>query len=192
MRKAIAGQPVISLSRLATRPTIPGMPALVEKADGRFGGSDPGTEAIKQRLGLTLHLLLQRASLQIQAIEPGRQRLCRGRIAGEQTIDANGHVLEPPRCIQPRRNGKTHVGTAGKLQLTAGHPKQRLDSRSRTSRAHAPQTFCHQDAVIEIQWHRSATVPSATRSRQSVTASRATSAEMIPSSASRLPVAAIR
>ena len=102
---------------------------------------------------LLLHPALDRTALLVQLVEARRERQRLGRRVGEQATDADRHVIEAPRRIEPRPGGETEVGGHEARQRALAGLEQRPHARRAATGPDALQPLRHQHTVVVVERH---------------------------------------
>ena len=166
---AMTGRRMRSLMRLATSPTTPWCQSGSNRhTPWRVGPRRGSRKRLHRGERRDLHARLDLAALGVQRIEPRRERQRFGLRVREQAADADRHVVEPAGRVEPR--------TDREPQIRGGELRARCACRSSSS-ARMPGTArparmrrmpcATSTRLLTSSGTRSATVPSATRSRKS-------------------------
>ena len=129
--------------------------ALVEVGvvDGE-GGIDlagRGHGAVDQPLGLLAHPGLDRAPLAVDGVERGGELGGAARVVGQQALDAERHVGQPPGGVEARAEGEAEVLGAGLARVAAGGGEEGGDARLHPPGADPLQALGDEAAVVAIE-----------------------------------------
>ncbi|MNH97115.1 hypothetical protein D3C73_498070 [compost metagenome] len=101
----------------------------------------------------TLHALLDGFAILVHAVQLRRHLTGQTCVFGQQTFDAQAHVVQAPCCVQARADNEAQIGGGDTRMIALGHFEDRLDPRPGTSSANPLQALMHQNPVVGIQRH---------------------------------------
>ena len=98
-----------------------------------------------------MHASFDAAPFPVQAIQSLRQFERLSRVIGKQAGDAQRHVIQPARRIEPGADGKPQIPCRGPLEAATGNLHQRGDAGASLAAANTAQAVADQRAVEIIQ-----------------------------------------
>src|SRR5262249_54084185 len=110
-------------------------------------------DADDREFGLTRHLLLDCAPRFVQLLECGCKRARLSQRVGEETTNADAHVVEPTSRIEARAERKADVRGGQRRRRSARGLAQCANTRPRPTRSDPPQALLNEDAVVAVQRH---------------------------------------
>ena len=113
-----------------------------------------GNESRNGRLALLDHRRLHISPLRIDVRQPLRQIHRDRSVVGEETLDTEPHIVEAPRCVDPRRQRKAEIGCDDARRIAPGRAAQRIHASACTSCTHASQSRRDQHAIVRIERHQ--------------------------------------
>ena len=124
------------------------MPARVEEHDGGRAGRIDRRQIFER---LLLHAGFDLAPLAVDRVELLRELPRAADVVGRQAFDAERHIREPARRVQPRAERKAQIEARGVAGVARGGAKQGRDARLHLAFADALQTLRDQHAVVAVE-----------------------------------------
>ena len=130
------------------------VPAVVVHADaGRHVARESRQLRVELCQRFELHLRFELASIGVELREAPGEFTRRGRIVGQQAVDAQSHVLEASGGVEPRAGLKREVLADHSGERAAGRFEQCPQPGRTATRTDATQPLRHQDAIVEVERH---------------------------------------
>ena len=118
----------------------------------------------RERGGILQHHLLHAAPLGMMPWSTSASSRARPASSASRHSMPSAHVFQPPGRVDARPIAKADVARRERGRLAAGHLDQCVQAMATLARTQAAQACRDQRAVVGVQRHQSATVPTATRS----------------------------
>ena len=109
--------------------------------------------AIDLRLGVVAHAGLDGAPLAVDLVEQRRELERTRRVVGEQALDAERHVGEATRGVQPRADREAEVACARLFRVAPRDGEQRRDAGLHATGADALEPLRDEAAVVAVEAH---------------------------------------
>src|SRR5690606_26589537 len=102
------------------------------------------------RQGFALHALFDALAILVELIELQRHVTSQSLVVTKQTFDAQRHIVQAPRRVQPWPEDKAKIGGGDAFVVSPSDLENRAQTRPRPPGTDSRKALMHQNAVVGV------------------------------------------